>query len=778
MDSIHSKWVLPIPVDIPTAIEDLIGGDRLVGAALVRRGLTDFNQARAFIDPSFYVPANPSDLPDLDKAVERILFALRHQQRIGIWGDFDVDGQTSTTLLVSALRLVGADVKYHIPVRAVESHGITLPRLQEFVHRGLDLVVTCDTGITAFDAAIECRRLGVDLIITDHHTPGEGLPEAFAVVNPQRLPPGRALSYLCGVGCAFQIIRRLYHELGQDSKTDQFLDLVAMGTVADVALLKGDNRYLVQKGLQQVRTNPRPALKAILSLAETQYTRLTEEHIGFVLGPRMNAIGRLSDANPMVEFLLADQPDYLANFALKLESLNNDRKLQCDQVFKAALSQVESNRSLLDDPILVLSHPEWPAGIVGIVASRLVELYQRPCILLVTPPEGPARGSARSVEGINITRAIAAQKELLIGFGGHPMAAGLSLQIDRISEFRKSLSRFVRDLNVDPGRAAAVQIDAFVPLQDISMPLVESISKLAPFGAGNDALILAASRLHISARSIIGKTGEHLKLVVEDSSGTATQVIWWQGAGSPMPEGEFNLAYRLSASDFKGSPQLQVEWIDYEDSPVQSITLSEVSTNLQWEDYRITAPSREIWENILAQKPAIWAEGRVPPGISTANRVGLQPNQLLVVWSIPPGPREFKQALDAVRPARILLLGHASTLDKPADFLRELSGMALFSVNKKGGWFEISRAAAACGQRTIAVRLGIKCLCANGQLQIIRNSDPDRFQLALSGSFTSDLDLIDSDLGLILKETDAYRQYYLRARPDLIISAAQKYSSP
>jgi len=479
----------------------------------------------------------------------------------------------------------------------------------------------------------------------------------------------------------------------------------------------------------------------------------------------------------MVAFLCATDPDELSQFALKLEMWNNERKLQCDQVFKAALQKLKSNRSLENDPILILDDPNWPAGVVGIVASRLVELYHRPCILLVTPPGELARGSARSIEGINITRAIAAQKELLEGFGGHPMAAGLSLKPERLAEFHKSIIQFTRKLKVDTSRPAPVRIDVYVPLQDINLELVESISILAPFGAGNPPLTLAAENLTLKSKNPIGKQREHLKLMVEDSSGTSKEVIWWQGVGNPLPEGKFNLAYTVRTSDFKGSPHPQMEWMDYQDIPEPSASVTEIPLNLDWVDYRSIAPPNDKWGQILAGKPAIWGEGRVPPELNAVDRLNLQPAPVLIIWAVPPGPQEFKQALDAVRPDQVILLGNITANDLPLDFLKELGGMALFAIHKKEGWFDIPLAAARSGQRFAAVSLGIKCLCARGLLKQLHQPTPDRIQLAQPGVLDSKLESLETELKIILRETGAYRQSYLRSRADLIISAAQKYMS-
>ena len=405
---------------------------------------TTRSACRPFWIPNLTIPPTRAELPDLPAAADRLEHAIRSGEQIGVWGDFDVDGQTSTALLVQTLTSLGAKVSYYIPVRARESHGVALAPLRTFLASGVQLVLTCDTGITAHDAVALARTRQVDFIITDHHTLPDDLPHALAVVNPQRLPAGNPLATLCGVGCAYQLAKELLAGQGVRKEAVGLLDLVALGTIADLALLTGDNRYLVQRGLDRLRTNPRPAVQAMLELAEVAYAQFSEEQVSFTLAPRLNALGRLDDANPggalfTIPHHRRGPPDG-----------GPPRSAQCppQTVVRPGLPggpvpNSAATAPSLEHPVLLLSHPAWPAGVLGIVASRLAELYRRPVVLAATPPGELARASARSVEGIHITQAISAASAALASYGGHPMAAGLSLDPARIPEFQRALDQAV-----------------------------------------------------------------------------------------------------------------------------------------------------------------------------------------------------------------------------------------------------------------------------------------------------------------------------------------------
>jgi single-stranded-DNA-specific exonuclease len=399
-----TRWLDPEPINVPLILRDAVGGHRLVAETLARRGILTPPAARAFLDPAAYTPAPPLDLPDLDRAVERLRQAIGSRDRIAVWGDFDADGQTATAVLLETLHALGGSVVFHIPTRR-EGHGLHKPGLERLIGEGARLVVTCDTGVTAHAAVAHANGLGAEVIVTDHHVPsssaqggpGQRLPPALAVVNPHRLPPGHPMRPLTGVGVAYQLAGAL-----NPTVADRTLDLVALGTVGDVGTLTGDNRYLVQRGLDALRHTGRCGLQAVYGAADVRPEGLTEEHISFVLAPRLNALGRIADAAAAdgVELLTTGDPTRARALATELEGLNARRQWLTKQVTEAAMAQIERDPSLLrDHHALVLSHPGWPGGIVGVVAGRLAERFGKPAVLISAREGETARGSARSVPG-------------------------------------------------------------------------------------------------------------------------------------------------------------------------------------------------------------------------------------------------------------------------------------------------------------------------------------------------------------------------------------------
>ena len=390
-------WIEPPKVEVPNSLRAAVGGHPLVAETLVRRGIRDSRAARAFLDPTHYHPTSPSALPHAERAAERLEHAILLGERICVWGDFDVDGQTATTILVSALRDLGASVFFHIPNREREGHGIDLTALEEVLAKGVDVLLTCDTGITAHDGVESASQQSVDVIITDHHDLPPTIPPAYAATDPKMLPQTHALRELPGVGVAYKLAQLLYRRAGRAEEATRHLDLAALGIVADVATQTGDVRFLLQRGLEALRRTERLGLRTLMEIAELDPTGLTEEHIGFELAPRLNALGRLADASPAVELLTTDDLERARILAHQLDGLNARRKMLCDQVTQAAEAQLERDPSLLDHGALELSHPRWPGGVIGIVAGRLAERYHRPVILITAPPGELARGSARSI---------------------------------------------------------------------------------------------------------------------------------------------------------------------------------------------------------------------------------------------------------------------------------------------------------------------------------------------------------------------------------------------
>ena len=779
-------WIEPQDVSVPQELQTAIGGHPLVAKTLARRGFTGVEAARAFLDPDCHRPAPSSDLPNMAEAVERLERAIQQGETICVWGDFDVDGQTATTLLVSTLRDLGAAVTYHIPVRQTESHGLNLPVLKRLIGEGVRLVLTCDTGVTDHEAIAYAQAQGVDVVVTDHHDLPATLPEACAIVNPKMLPDTHPLRELPGVGCAYKLAEELYSRAGRPEATAQYLDLVALGIVADVAVQTGDTRYLLQRGLEALRHIERLGLQVMMEMAELDSNWLSEEHISFVLGPRLNALGRLADANVAVELLTTDSLERARILATELEGLNAQRKLLCDQVFQAAQAQIERDPSLLEHSALVLYHPAWPAGVIGIVASRLAERYHRPTVLIATPPGELGRGSARSIEGVNITAAIAAQREMLVTFGGHPMAAGLVIDHEpcaeyiegRIPEFRRALSRTVSEmLPIGEGLRPSLQIDGYLSLADLSLDLVEDLERLAPFGPGNPPLTLVSKGLSLTSHTPVGRTGEHLQLIVEDEEGIAQRVIWWQGAGWPLPEGRFDLAYAVRASDYRGQRDVQVEWVDARpiEEPRPEGFPKTLRVSVEIVDYRWEPNPRKILEHLRAQEDVqVWSEAEAKAEVAGQDRYEFKPAKVLIVWTTPPGPAELRTVLEKVAPETVYLFGIDPGLDHPEAFLKRLAGLTRYALSSNQGRVSVSTLAAATAQREATVRQGIAWLAVRGHL-VVLGEDGDEIQL-VEGSHVADPKGFGKPLGslkALLEETVAYRAHFARADKEALIRCGE-----
>ncbi len=755
-----TRWLNPPHVNIPPSIE-ILGLHPLVSRTLLQRGFIDPDSMRAFLHPD-ELPPTPYPEPGIGapagigKAIERVKSAIRKDEIICVWGDFDVDGQTSTALLVQTLRTLGADVVYYIPVRGRESHGLHIQSLQPILDNGATLVITCDTGITAHAALDYANSRAVDVIITDHHDPGETLPNAAAVINPKLLPKEHPLADLAGVGVAYKFAEAL---LNSETQSADLLDLVALGLIADVALLRGETRSLAQKGIQILRQGNRPGLKAIAELAGASLETLTEETIGFTFAPRLNALGRLGDANPAVELLLTRDNSRARVLATQIEGLNAQRRLLTSQVQKAAEARLGAEPDLLKEPAIVLSHPNWPGGVVGIVASRLVERHHKPVILL-TESEGILRGSARSIEGLHITQAISSQKDLLLGFGGHPMAAGLSLQADHLPEFRRGLGRAIESqLGGIVREEPTLQIDAWLGLDRIDIQLAEALETMAPFGAGNPTLTLATRAVTLKAAREISRTKEHLRLNIEDENGNDESLLWWGGAGQELPETgtPFDIAYSLRASTYRGGKQVTLQFVDLRFTEERPVKVH--PRRMEVVDLRLQGSLESLDGGTL-----IWAEG--------ADRAKGKPRHELTrsdqfaIYTIPPSPSELGRALEIVKPNKVYVFADPPAEEKSEEFLNRLAGLCKYAINQRSGKAALLELSSALASRERAVEIGLGWLAAGGQLTVVIEGD----QVTLSPEKTEKNPFLQTEMFIalrgILHETSSYRKYF-RSAEDL-----------
>ncbi|MBI5565605.1 MAG: single-stranded-DNA-specific exonuclease RecJ [Chloroflexi bacterium] len=762
-------WISPPPVIVDPALTAAIGGHPLIARLLTQRGLTTPEAAAAFLNPDRYAPAPPAALPDLELAADRLYRAITRGEKIAVWGDFDTDGQTSTTLLVSMLRDLKADVTYYIPHRLTESHGIKIAPLNRLLDQHIHVLLTCDTGIAEHAAIAHAKSRDVTVLVTDHHDLPDELPNADALINPKRLPIDHPLRSLPGVGVAFKLAQQVLHLAGEDERADDYLDLVALGIVADVAELRADARYLLQRGLLRLQNTTRLGLQALMTSAQVTAANVSAETIGFSIGPRLNALGRLGDANLAVELLTTPNLTRARILAAQLEGLNNQRKLLMDQITAAAQEQIAKDPTLLDYGALILSSPHWHSGVIGPVANRLAEQYARPTILLVTD-DHTARGSARSVAGVDITTALKMCGEFLTGVGGHPGAAGLSLPIDNVPTFRAALSKAIDTIR-DPRVETGLVVDAELALDQLTLELAQELERLAPFGEGNPAVTLVTRHVTVQHDRTFGRKGEHREVVVGDSVGHTQKLIWWRGAGLEVADGPIDVAYTLKSTNYRGARVLSVEWVDFQIAPVPVIEISAPQPQIEVIDWR----NKDLAQMSLQADWLIWADGITSAPYPVVRRTDLREAETLIIWSAPCGWRELEAALQHVKPRCIYLCNATANVDSMEAFLKRLGSLLKHDLNQQGGQVMVARLAAALGHRTITARKGIEWLEASGQISVTSWTEDHIVIAAGAGQRTEEIDTLQAELKVLLAETAAWRAYYQRLNIAEIRTLAQHH---
>ncbi len=773
-----------------------VGGHPLVAQLLAQRGIDTPEKAIPFLDPNAYTPSPPSALYGVDEAAALLHNAIARQQHILVWGDFDVDGQTSTALLVTALRTLAGDdaVRFHVPNRFEESHGIRLPKLQEkLAEAPADVLLTCDTGIAEAAAIGYARDQGITVIVTDHHDlsaelqglkPGadalwglspidvgvESVRRANAIVNPKFQPEGDPLRTLPGVGVAFKLVQRLFELADRRGEEDEMLDLVALGIVADVAEQVNDARYLLQRGLERLRTTRRVGLMALMEISRVDASKLNAESIGFQLGPRMNALGRLDDATVSVELLSTRDPIRAGQLANKLERLNQERRVLTSQITKSAEELIERDPSLLDFHALVLAHPQWHAGVVGIVASRLVERYGKPALLLLTPPGEAARGSARSIPGVDIGASIAACSHLLITHGGHPGAAGVSLLPENIAAFRRELSRQV-ELHTDPSVQPGLQIDAEASLHDLSLELEMEVARLAPFGQGNPMPRFATFDVTVVNDRRMGADGAHRKLRVRPTAGDGPvhELVWFGGGDVELPAGALDLVYTLSVNEFRGERTLQLMHVAHRAAQHREVAIKpDEPRPLQIVDLRHTTdPTAQLPAAATWYAEGAWLE-RSTPAVAYAPRYDAPAGNRrpLVVWSIPPSGEMLRWLVENSQCEQLFLCARATTDDAPASVVKQVASMAKYALNHDAV-VDVGRMAARLGQTEAIARTALLLLESRGKVRITEWLDGDRAHITHAEATPggeSNAEELWADLDAMLAEVRAYRRFVMRAR--------------
>lgn len=485
--------------------------------ALVLRGVKSFDAARSFFRDGLDTLHDPADYTDMAEAVDRIVKAIESGERITVYGDYDVDGTTSTALLTHYLGSVGASVQFFIPDRFGHGYGLSTKGLETVRDLGTDLIIALDCGVTAVDEATMAREMGMELIICDHHTPQQELPDAVAVLDAKRPDCTYPFKDLCGCGVTFKLARAIHQRLGKNpDDLLHYLDLVAVATAADMVPLHGENRILLREGLKQLRYRPRLGLRMLADQAGTRLSEATTKSIVFSLGPRINAAGRLGDAARAVNLLLADDQIEATARARQLERLNEERRALDRETQKQAFAQADRFLAGRERHALVLHHPDWHLGVIGIVASRLVERHYRPAVMLTTSGS-VIKGSARSVAGINIFNALTACEDLLIEYGGHDYAAGLTLKPENLPAFIDRFDKAVLSSVSSDALEPFIDVDAEMRLSELDERFWAVLNQFEPFGQDNPSPVFVARDLDIVGPVAgVGRKRDHVKFSVRE----------------------------------------------------------------------------------------------------------------------------------------------------------------------------------------------------------------------------------------------------------------------
>ncbi|MDJ0625470.1 MAG: single-stranded-DNA-specific exonuclease RecJ [Candidatus Caenarcaniphilales bacterium] len=676
------KWV--VSQEEPSKDLLSLSNNKLVAKILASRGVQSQEEAQYYIGNQKPPYTNPNHIPQLNAAIERIEKALKREENIVVFGDYDVDGTTSTALLVDVLKKLGGRVSFLIPNRFTDGYGLNSKAIVQIKsQRKANLLITCDCGITNIEEVKLAQSIGLDVIVTDHHSLPEILPPAVAVLNPKLLPEKHPLHWLPGVGVAYKLAEELLNRAGKNDQIKPLLDLVALGMIADLAPLRSENRLLVQDGLKVLAETSREGLKALLR--ECGY-KSCEEGVGFAIAPRINAAGRLHDANEAVKLFLAEDVIEAQMLAKKLTSQNQSRQELCDEIFKKAIEKIDKDIDLNTAKAIMLSDPSWHHGVVGIVASRLVEKYHLPVFIGVEEGNVSVKGSARGINSIDLFEEMNKFSNLFDKFGGHKAAAGFSMKKDNWDQFKTLFQEELIKTLLSADFEPILNIDSEIEVEDINISSLEPIWNLAPFGMGYAKPIFVNKKpLRIKDIVPLGKNQDHTKLLL-DLNGENVEAIQWRVPPHkfteiPISEG-IKLAFTPNKREFRGREYLQLEIKDWF---AQNTSLNSVSKNTSIHDNSITKDSNlergrhsftpvlvdyrkahEKLDELIKDEHLFFAEGESLKDILEQSKdvlcfhriSDLQDNYpSLVFWSLPLDIKVIDRVIEKCNPQKILVFG-------------------------------------------------------------------------------------------------------------------------
>lgn len=697
----------------------------LVEKLLATRGITKKEDIKEFLTPLEIKITNPSAFTDMTKAVERLAKAIDEQEKILVYGDFDADGVTSTALLIRTLKHLEANVDYFIPDREKEGHGLNVKALVKLMAtKKPKVIITCDCGVSDVEQVQFINSFKIDVIITDHHEAPETLPAAHAIINPkapnaleETLSAKEILNLtsLAGVGVAFKLSQSLLEHYQNLEFIYDILPYVAVGTVADLVPLIGENRYFVSKGLQLISSGRHLGLKRLLEVAGyTLDQGITSEQIAFGVAPRINASGRLDTVEEALKVLISDNKQEIEMAIISLNNFNKVRQELCENIFLEADEMLAKEGN--NNNAIILFNPKWHIGIIGIVASKLVEKYYKPTLLMTYSEETKQiRCSARSIDGVHLYDVISANSDLLDGFGGHEMAAGLSFSVEKTTfeDVKKALNSTINELLDGKTLSPILKVDLELQPSEVDGNLISDIERLQPFGAANPNPIFVLNNLTLLQKKLMGSNKNHLKLTVEDTQNNTYDCIWWSKGDISLTSGDrLDIAFCPQTNTFNGSTTIQLilqdihadNLQDEEDVPQAK------STDIKIYDHR---KKTDIWASVddyvktSSLNIAIFAEEKavldsLKPYKTLAENVFSRQNpkqtDVVMFFDYPASQEIFDEIIQKTSPKFLHFMHYETKKIDEKEFLKTFSGMLKFTYNNKSGVFDIDRSAAFLAQ--------------------------------------------------------------------------------
>lgn len=736
-------------------------GNKELALLAQKRGLDSKAELIQFIEPKSYSPLAVEDFPQMMEIVNFILEHIKKGSRILIYGDYDVDGITSTSILVGALSRLSDQISYHIPDRFKEGYGLNQEVLASY-QRKIDLVISCDCGISNFDEVKFAREAGMDFVVTDHHDLPDKLPPANYVISPRLLPEEHQGYWLPGAGMAYFLIKAIFSEAGKKGEEREFLDLLLLAIIADVVPLKGENRYLFKTGLSKLQNTERIGLKALYNELDINPLEINEKTLGFQIGPLLNSAGRIDSAEKGLELLLASDKSKAAGLAAELKEINQHRKQISQKIYLEIENKIEPEQR----QAVVSYDSNWHQGVIGIAAGRITENYQVPAVLMTSNQQSELiTGSARSIEGININNLIAECSDLLEKHGGHAAAAGFSLKKDRLEKFKLRLQRLIDQQLEEIESELEIETDLNLKLSEITEDFYQGLRLFAPFGEANPEPLFYLESNILSSREI--SAGRHKRLVLGTENDKITALWWWAG------EIENNYlqqcACRLTENIYRGNRSLQLE--------IKALTpLKEKRRKIR--DQKSPKNQLEIvdWRQqdiseleAGAAETVYFAEGLKEYNLyPLINRNYYRAAENLVLITIPPSLAHLKEILLLTAAQKLTLVNDEEKTLGVNAFINRLLSLIKYSLQQQNGIFNFEEAALALAAEEIAVKRGLEYLRAEAMISYEYISYQE---LLITKGGTKDQgksNLSSSSLKKLLKESSAFRRFIKNKDPKKI----------